>query len=338
MSSVPAVIKFLAIGSSGDINIEYTIVYVKSKLYNGLMSQRTLGILALLLSTIFWGAGPVFSKIGISQIPPFSFAFLRLSLALILILPFLFALKHHKIAKTDIKRFILIGIVGSGLNAIFFMAGLSKTTASTASAIFATVPLLNAVAASLVLKEIPSAARILGVMIGFLGSAIITLGSEFESAAQFGDVGGNLLVFGAAIFWVFYIVLSKELLNKYQPITITTYSFLVGAVTLFPLAIFEIIKEPNWYQNVGINAIIGLVYGAVFAGLLAFIFFQWGLRLTSAFEAGISTYLQPVITALIAIPVLGEFPQPIFITGTVLILGGIFLATTYELVKRKREQ
>lgn len=298
---------------------------------------RELGIASLLLSTIFWGAGPVFTKIGISEIPPFSFGFLRLVLALILILPFFFLMEHHRIKRSDIRQFILMGVFGSGLNAIFFMSGLAKTTASTASAIFATVPLVNAVAASLILREVPSKIRILGVMIGFVGSFIITLGPELGSKGT-GDLGGNLLVFAAVVSWVAYIITSKELLQKYSPLTVTTYSFLVGAVVLLPLAYSELATHPNWYLGVTWHGIASVGYGAVFAGLLAFMFFQWGMKQTSAFEAGITTYLQPVLTALVAIPVLGEFPQPIFILGTILIIGGIFLATTYELFKKRQEQ
>lgn len=302
------------------------------------LSARSVGILSLLLSSIFWGAGPVFTKLGISEIPPFTFGFLRLALALILVLPFFFLMEHHRIKRADVKQFILMGLFGSGLSAVFFMSGLSRTTASTASAIFATVPLVNAVAASLILREIPSKVRILGVIIGFLGSFIITTGPELISLTGMGNIWGNLLILGAVITWVAYIISSKELLDKYSPLTVTTYSFLIGAVILLPLSYFEIFTYPGWYLNLTWHGIMAIIYSAVFAGLLAFMFFQWGMKQTSAFEAGIITYLQPVLTALIAIPVLGEFPQPIFILGTAFIIGGVFLATVYELIKKKKEK
>lgn len=300
------------------------------------MSKRSLGLLALLCTSFFWGFGPVITKIGLGEIPAFSFAFMRNILAFLILLPFLFGMKHHWISKSDIPRFIAVGIFGSGLNALFFMSGLSLTNASTSAAIFATVPLVNAIAASFILRETPSVVRILGVGVGFLGSLMITLGPSFLGTAVTGNTIGNLLIFGAVLSWVTYIIVSKELLAKYSPLTLTAYLFLVSSIMLAPFAYYDFVTQPNWIMKVHWQGVAAICYGAIFAGILAYVFFQWGMKQTSAFTAGIFTYLQPPLAALFAIPVLGEKPTPILILGTVLILGGVFLATTYEMIQNRR--
>lgn len=304
------------------------------------MSKRTLGVLALLGATLFWGAGPVITKLGIKEVPPYSLAFLRFFLAAILILPFFFATGHQKIARSDLLRFIMAGLFGSGLNAIFFMSGIARTTATQSAAIFATVPLVNAVAASIILKEKPTIVRITGVLIGLIGSLLIALGPYLinsDNGQVLGDVFGNLLVGVSVISWVAYIIISKELLKKYSPLTVTTVSFLVGTVLLLPFFFIELISNPTWYLNMTQEGIISIVYGAVFAFVLSFLLYQYGLKQTSAFEAGIVIYLNPVLASIFAIPILGEYPTSVFLIGTALILGGVFLATTYEVVQKRRK-
>lgn len=299
------------------------------------MSNKKLGLLALLSTSFLWGLGPVVTKIGLSEIPPFSFAFLRTFLAFLILLPFIFGMKHHKILKSDIFRFIIIGFFGSGLNAIFFMSGLALTSASTSAAIFATVPLVNAIAASFILRERPTVVRILGVAVGFLGSLIVTLGPAAVHTAS-SSSPGNLLILGAVVSWVVYIIVSKELLVKYSPLTLTTYVFLVASISLFPLAVWDWITHPDWILKVTSSGLLALGYGSVFAGILAYVFFQWGMKQTSAFTAGIFTYLQLPLAILFAIPILGEKPSLSFLLGTTFILGGVFLATSYEMIQKRR--
>lgn len=301
------------------------------------MSNRTLGVLALLGAAFFWGVGPVATKVGLEDVPTFSLAFLRNILALAILLPFAYK-GFKKIKRQDLLKLTLIGLFGSGLNVIFFFAGLSRTQATASAAIFATVPLVNAIAAAFILREKPALVRSLGVVVGFLGSLLIVLGPTLLGEGRIdGDVLGNLLVVGAVFSWVFYIIGSKQLLKKYPPVTLVAFSILVGTIALLPLFVLELLNNPLWYLNVGVGAGLSILYGGVMSGVLAFTLFQWGMQYTSAFEAGIVVYLQPPITDFFAVAFLKESLSPLFIIGTALILGGVFLATTYELVKKRRE-
>lgn len=288
---------------------------------------RQAGILALLGATLFWGAGPVVVKLAILEIPPYMFAFLRMTLAFLILLPF-FIKSNQKIDKLDLGKLLMVGVFGAGISSIFFMSGIVRTEASTSAAIFATVPLVNAIAAYFILKEKLVWVRGIGVAIGLIGSLVLVRGSL--------NVLGDILILGAVFSWVAYIILSKELLKKYSPLTITTLSFLVGMVMIFPLSLFEFINNPAWYENLTALGIFTIVYGAIFMSVAASLLFQFGVKYTSAFEAGIVTYLNPVLTTIFAIPFLGEHPTPLFLLGTGLILGGVFLATTYELIKKRR--
>lgn len=302
------------------------------------MSKRTLAVLALFGAAFVWGIGPVITKQGLQDVPPFSLAFLRNVLALIFLFPFALVKGLLKVKRADLANVLLVGLFGSGLNGIFFFAGLSRTSATASIAIFATVPLVNAIAASLILKEKPAMVRVLGVIIGFLGSFLIALGPIFLGQTSIeGDVLGNFLVVGSVFSWVAYIIGSKKLLDKYSPITLIVYSYIAGIAALFPFFFSELLNNPDWFLNVGFSGFNAILYGGLISGVVAFTLFQWGMQYTSAFEAGIVVYLQPVLTDILAVPILGEKLSPVFLIGSALILGGVFLATTYELIQKRRE-
>lgn len=300
------------------------------------MSQKTLGILALVLAMVSWGPAAVITKIGLTEIPPYTYGMLRYLIAVLMLLPFFLYFGHHKISRKDIPRMMMVGFFGSGLNLIMFMSGLSRTSVVSATAIFATVPVVNAFAASLILREKPAASRIFGIITGLIGSFLIALTPTFYgSSTDTGSTLGNIFILGAVMSWVTYIIISKELLQKYSPLTITTYSFVIGVITVLPLSFYEFINNPNWSMQVDSKGVAALLYSAVFASVVPFFLYQWGLKRTSAIEAGLVNYLNPVMGAFFAAIILHEQPTAIFYIGTALIFTGVFLASVYENYRKR---
>lgn len=298
------------------------------------MQKKYLGLLLLLAAVLCWGPAPVISKLALAEVPQLSFAFLSRTLALAIALVLFFNKGYFKIKKKDLPKFIMAGLAGAVFNVAFFLYGIQFTRATDAQAIFTVGPVINATFAYFILKEKIKTIQILGVIVGFLGALVIA-GSDFfnTGSLQIGNLGGNFLIFMASVSWVFYIIISKGLSKDYSPISITSYSFLVATICFFPLAIFENLINSAWISTIGFAGIFGIIYQGVFASILAFTAYQTGLKLTSAFLAGVVLYLNPVITTIFAVPVLGEKISTPFIVGTVLIISGSVIATQYDLVK-----
>lgn len=89
----------------------------------------------------------------------------------------------------------------------------------------------------------------------------------------------------------------------------------------------------NWIYSLSAKGISGILYQGIFASVLAFLAYQTGLKLTSAFAAGVILYLGPVVTTFVAVPVLGEKVTLPFLIGAALIIVGSAIATQYEMVK-----
>lgn len=299
------------------------------------LKGRYLGLIFLVGAVLCWGPAPVISKLALSEVPQLSFAFLSRFLALTIITLLFFRKDIFKIKKVDLPKLIFAGLAGAVFNVIFFLYGIQLTKASDAQAIFTAGPVINAVFAHFILKEKIKSIQMIGVFIGFFGALVIA-GKDFftTGSLNLGSMQGNFLIFLASVSWVVYIILSKELSHKYSAYTISFYSFLVASVSFFPMAILENIFNSSWIAHVGFAGIFGIFYQAVFASVIAFLFYQTGLKLSTAFMAGVVLYLNPVLTTIVAVPVLEEKISLPFIVGTALIISGSIIATQYELVSR----
>lgn len=299
------------------------------------MGKKYQGILFLLVSVLCWGPGPVVSKITLAEVPQLSFAFLSRFLALIILAVIFLPRGHFKIDKKDFWWFFLAGLTGATLNVFFFLYGLALTTAMSSQAIFTTAPIMTAILAHFILKERIRGVQIFAVILGFLGTVIIAM-KDFLGTGNFhsGKLLGDLIILLAALAWVFYILLSKKLSQKkYSPITITVYSFLVSSVIFAPFALIENLHGWGWVSHLSFAGFFGIFYQGIFASVIAFLAYQAGLRLTSAFTAGVVLYLSPVVTTIIAVYVLGEKISGSFIVGAVFIIIGSLVATQYETLK-----
>lgn len=304
------------------------------------MTKKRWGILALLGSVSLWGPGPVITKLALLEVPQFSLAFLRAVISTLIVFVLFYRKGYFKVEKKDLPKIILAGLLGSVFNLTFFFLGIQRTSAISAQAIFTVNPVITALLAVILLKEKIKPIQFLGVAIGLAGALIVATRDFFETGHfNGGGALGNLLIFLAAISWVGYILTSKRLSHRYSPITITCFSMLISLFAFAPLAIFENWQKFDWFYSLSSIGVFGILYQGFFASVLAFLAYQTGLKLTSAFAAGVILYLGPVLTTLVAVPVLGEKITPPFVSGAVLIIVGSVLATQYEFLKthvRKR--
>jgi drug/metabolite transporter (DMT)-like permease len=71
---------------------------------------------------------------------------------------------------------------------------------------------------------------------------------------------------------------------------------------------------------------IGVIYGVFFSSALAYFLHNYALSKLPANRVGVFTYLEPPVAVLIAIPLLGEYPDLFFIIGSALVFVGIYLS------------
>ena len=156
-----------------------------------------------------------------------------------------------------------------------------------------------------------------GMIVAFTGAALL-VGGDFGSR----HLSGDLLAIATAVFYGAYLLAVKQLRQRFDPITIMSWSGLVSCPTLLLVAVLS--KDtliPANVQGWGAVVALGIVSHVGGQTLIAF---ALG-RLPAAFSS-VSLLMQPVVAALLAWPILNEPVTPRQMLGGAIVLAGIALA------------
>ncbi|WP_280875054.1 MULTISPECIES: DMT family transporter [unclassified Paenibacillus] len=187
----------------------------------------------LTLVVIFWGLNVVMVKYLAEMVPPFLLSAIRIPLAGIFFLPFVW--RKYGLYRPSPKQWLLLALIGTTsifFHQIFLTYGLVTTTATNASLILGLNPLTTALLAALFAGEKMNLRLFLGILAGFSGVLIVLLSnSPGASIAISGH--GDLIMFLSMLTYVIGGLFIKMLAGTNMPILIiTTYSTLIGGVML----------------------------------------------------------------------------------------------------------
>lgn len=237
----------------------------------------------------------------------------------------LYLIKPSKpgIEKKDIPLFFLCSITGIVLNQIFFIKGLSLTTAIHAALLSLVTPILIIFIAAWILKEKLTWLKITGVVFGISGAVILILMKDVSHTAT-NIVLGDVLVIMNAICYAFYFVLVKPLMEKYSPVHVIRWVFTIGLIFMLPYG-YKSFEATNW-QNFSNMDWIFFGFVIIGATFLAYLFNIFGVAIIGASATGSYIYTQPVFAAIVAILFTGEKYDWIKFMATLLIFSGVYLA------------
>lgn len=289
------------------------------------MSNKQKALIAIVVVTVFGSAVGTVTKIGLSEFPTLSFAFVRFFLASILILPLLFWRKGF-----TFRKFLTLLPLSflTAANFILFIVGLKTTTATISQLLYAATPLLTAAIMFFLMKEKLPFGKLLGVLIGFIGVSIILLSPLLQKNQPFsGDLTGNILIGIGVVCWSLYFVFSKNKQQQFSLTTITVSGIFLTTIILFPFFVLELSTYPGWWEDVTVHGIGAILYMAIIGTFFAHFLYQYAIKKGSPVFASLSFYLLPILAFFWANLLIGEQLTTGIVTGGLLALLGVFLAT-----------
>jgi len=126
----------------------------------------------MLLSAI-WGASFLFTRIAVAEFGPFPTAALRVGVASLCLLPLLVWRGQWSVLKQNTRPILFVGLLNSGIPFACYAYALLSITTGLSAILNATTPLFGAVVAWLWLRDRPGASRVLGLVLGFIGVALL---------------------------------------------------------------------------------------------------------------------------------------------------------------------
>ena len=272
---------------------------------------------------LFWGLSFVATKMALQSIPTFTLIFFRFSIAACLFLPWLIHRGRLSFTRKDHFKLFLVALFEPGLYFIFETIGLQHTSAPKAALIIATIPVVVLFAASLLLGERTSPAKLFGTLISVGGISVLVTGDPQFEWDLGGPLLGDLLIFGAVISASLYIICARDLGKNYSAIEITGMQVIYGTLFYAPAFIWEL-PDIQW-SAISTNSIGALVYLTLFATIAAFLCYNHALTKIPASRAAIFINGIPLVTAVGAWVLLGEKLTIIQAGGGLLVLCAVYL-------------
>ena len=277
------------------------------------------------LMVLAWSGNFVVAKLTLQEIPPFALLFLRIIFSNGLLLAMYFSSRQHRrtpLQRGDWRWFALLGLFGIGLNQTGFTVGLHYTTVSHSALVIALSPIFVLLLATRMKLESFTKLKLLGMGLSFAGVAVLT--SEHGFGASSPTFLGDLLTLGGSIAFALYTVYGKKVAQRYDTLTMNTFTYLAGAVVVIPLAGWELF-DVNW-AAVTWRGWLGVGYMAGMASVAAYMIFYYALTKISATRVIAFSYLQPVLATLLGILLLHEQVTHHLLIGGGMVLVGVYLA------------
>jgi drug/metabolite transporter (DMT)-like permease len=280
--------------------------------------------LLLVLTALFWAGNAIVGRALHATVPPITLSFWRWALAAAVLIPFAWrdlardrgALLH---AWPMMLVLSLLGI--ACFNTMLYIAAQTSTATNIAliqSATPATIVILGA----LLFGDRVSGSGILGVAVSLLGVGVIVLQGKLESLSQLRVGVGDLWMLAAVACYSLYSVLLRKR-PAAHPVSFLTATFIVGALMLLPLYLWD--RGRHEIPTLSGGLLAGTIYVAVFPSILAYLFWNRGVEVIGSNRAGLFICLVPVFAAVLAMVFLGEQLHVYHLVGLALILGGFVL-------------
>lgn len=297
------------------------------------MQENKTGLyLSLVLAMLFWGLTFVFYKFAYESFRPITVIFFRLIISVAFLYISSKVLKKLQVVnRKDLLYLLLLSFFEPFLYFIGEGYGLTYISSTLASVIVATIPLFVPVAAFIFYRERLNFMNKTGLVVSFIGVLAVVFSSDVDLSATF---KGVLLMFLAVGSAVAYAILIKKLSSKYNGFTITIWQNIFGLFLFAPLFFIVDLKHVIAIEP-SLNAILALLYLAIFGSSITFILFARGVRELGASRANIFANLIPVFTAITAFILLNESMPAIKVIGIVLVLAGLVMSQVKKVKLRK---
>ena len=287
------------------------------------MSKNYKAHIALLFANIIYALNYGWAKDVMEggYLEPFAFILIRAIGATLLfwIVSLFFS---ERVENKDKLKLLLCGIFGVAANQLLFFKGLDQTTRINAAIIMVASPIIVALLSAILIKEKPSATRIVGILLGLTGACFIIL--QGESNNQGASLIGNLLIVLNATSYGLYLVLVKPLMKKYSPITVVKWVFTFGLIIVTPFGLTEI-DTIVWEMPNEILLKVGFV--VVFTTFFTYLFNIYGVKRVSPTVVSSYIYLQPILTSIIAAFSGTETITIMMAISSIIIFIGVYLVS-----------
>ena len=290
---------------------------------------------ALAIASACWGVSVPLSKKAVDVLPPVTLLSMQLLVSIIvlwvaiLLRPRKVALDYQPIARADLYKACLSGLLQPGLTFMLVTLGLLLTSASEVVLLDAIEPILILAMAAVLLKERLSALQYFCSLGAIVGAVLVILPQIGLSATSWPALTGDALVLAGLCVAAFYVILSRRLISAYDGLHLAAIqqsaALAFACVALIIASLISVASLPMAALN---GDIIGIV---ILSGILQFALPFWlylqALRHMRASTTALFLPIIPLSGVVTAYFLLGEVLAPPQWIGAALIIGTVLVSS-----------
>lgn len=283
----------------------------------------------LILCVSFWAGNFVVGRFVRFELDAIALAYARWLCVSVLFLPL--ALKHRHNILSSLKKHWLYLLITAFLSVACFNTllyqGLSTTMVTNALMINSSIPILIVLFSWLFLKATINRLQFIGILLSMLGVVYLALSGQWSNLLTLSFNRGDIWVFASSLSWATYSVLLRfkpDSIQAFLPIIV-----ILGTLMLTPL-FFLTGHHIEHLIAVSTQGKLVILYTAVFASILSYIFWGKGVASIGANKTGQFTHLMLPLGVVFAYIFLGERMHLYHLYGFLLIGLGLWLSLFYQ--------
>lgn len=291
---------------------------------------RWLAVAAVLTAAVIWSSSYAVTKVALADVPPLTIGALRFVGAAVLLGMIVHA-RRDRVAPTRRQkaRIAAAGLLGITVYFALENVGVELASASDATLIVAFYPVITMIIELVAGRARFSSLRLLGMLLAILGVWVVV------SSAPGNDGGGHhlvgdLILLAGGIGWAAFSVVARRDKSGAPVVVVTYYQTLAGAGGFLLLSLFE---SGTWASPSGAT-ILRLLFLAVFCSVVAFLAYNYGLRVLTAGMAVSLLNIVPVLGLMWAVVLAGEKLGILQAAGGGIVIVGVSVG----LVRTRRER
>jgi drug/metabolite transporter (DMT)-like permease len=298
--------------------------------------SRLLLPVGLFAAVLAVSTASIFIRFAQAEAPSLVIAALRLTFATLILAPVALT-RHREELRKLTRREITLGIIsGLFLTAHFatWITSLEYTSVASSAVFVATGPLWVALLSPLLLNEHLTPTAVIGLALALLGGIVVGLSDacvihngiqcpELSQILQGRAMWGNFLALAGAWAVTGYLIIGRKLRAK---ISLVAYIFVVYGISAIGLIIVMLVAGQS-PLGLPTQTYLWIFLLALIPQIIGHSTFNWALAYLPAAFIAVTTLGEPVGSAILAFFILQETPSVVMISGGILILIGIYLAS-----------
>jgi drug/metabolite transporter (DMT)-like permease len=225
--------------------------------------------------------------------------------------------------KKDIAMIVLCSLIGVVGNQFIYLEGLSFTTVINTTLLSTTIPVFTLFVSIILGHDHLSLRRAAGIALAASGVIYLVNPSKADVTAH--TTVGNLLVATSSLLYATYLVISKDIFERYGALNVITWIFVVGSIVTIPAGAYSFTRTDTHTLAPFVWLLIAFII--FFPTVGAYYLNAWALTKVTPSTVAVYIYLQPLFAFGVAPLLLHEKWSWRTVVAAALIFSGVGIVT-----------